>query len=499
MKKYGAQDSEYRDRYQHFQLEWKDPEILQNRVILVDTIGTEDTKERYIQQTLTEMERGAAILFLFNMAQAGTDAELKLIEKYLSNTGKKLFIALNQSDTMNSDADRSLVLANFKERFQPIFDAYQIRFDERIFVVSALCGEGLDELRQHLVDFVANDRFKELLLKHTRQLKEGLTAIHKPLQSHLQNLQNKKNGDVQKLKQTQKQIEAIEQNLMHREDEIDELKEDLINQARDSLKDKINDLSCRSTEQIRNAYDNELKEVITDMLNGLQLIFDRVGATLQRDIGKNLNQRIHGWSSLESNDFEPSISSLSMYDAGKLLGGTSTAGGVVSVGLGATQAFTAYTAVATTAANIGIFASAWAALAGGGGTVAAPVLTTLMAGVPFVASGLVLVVAGRYLYKTMSDKKIQHNRDGARKVIKKTLKNAEKKVREQIRVYVYDQVDTYFSRLKTEMEREKRQLGSIINEKDLNVLQQQIDNKQESLRRVLGYLEQLKTVTPAIR
>lgn len=66
LKKYGAQDGDDHDRYQHFELKWNDPEVLKKGIVLVDTIGTEDTEERYIKKTFAEMERGSAILFLFN-------------------------------------------------------------------------------------------------------------------------------------------------------------------------------------------------------------------------------------------------------------------------------------------------------------------------------------------------------------------------------------------------------------------------------------------------
>jgi predicted GTPase len=497
LKKYGAQYGDDHDRYQHFELKWNDPEILKKGIVLVDTIGTEDTEERYIQKTFAEMERGSAILFLFNMKQAGTGSERDFIEKYMSKTGKKLFIILNRSDQMDSDEERDEVLVDFKKRFQPFFKEHGIRVDDRIFMVSAKTGQGLGELRQRLVDFIANDRIKELLRVHTHQLKQTLDVVTNQAKSHLQDLQKKKNGDEQELREKQKQIEGLEEDLSHREGEIEMMKEELIEEAKNDLKDKIDDLKDRMTQSIRNADKDELQDMITDMLERLARICEQVGKKLQGELRKHLDKAVRRWlHNIETDEMSTGLESLNVnrsgYDAAKLTSGVSGVGGVVLMGLGAIKAFGAYTTTATVLAGQGAlpFIGTWFV----GGAAAGPILASVTAAAPFIAGGLIFAALGYVIYQSMEEKGIQHNREQSLKVVKEMFKNSEKEIRSNIQVYVNEQIDTYMSKLKNEASRQKHQLESVIKEKDIQILQGQIDDylvRENHLNVFLGRLNKL--------
>ena len=491
LKKYGAQYGDDHDRYQHFELKWNDPEILKKGIVLVDTIGTEDTEERYIQKTFAEMERGSAILFLFNMKQAGTGSERDFIEKYMSKTGKKLFIILNRSDQMDSDGERDEVLVDFKKRFQPFFKEHGIRVDDRIFMVSAKTGQGLGELRQSLVDFIANDRIKELLLVHTHQLKQTLNVVANQVKSHLQDLQKKKNGDEQELREKQKQIEGLEEDLNHREGEIEMMKGELIEQAENNLKDQIQDLKNRMSQSIRTADKDELQNIITDMLDNLVRICERVGKRLQVELSNHLEKAVRKWlHNIEIDEMSAGIESLnvnrSVYDAAKLTGGVGgVGGGSVLMSLGALKALTAYVAIAEQGALVSI----WAWLAGG--------TSVILPAAPLIAGGLILAALGYKIYQSMEKKGIQHNQEQSLKVVKEMLKNSEKEIRSNIQVYVDEQINTYLSGLKNETSRQKHQLESVIKEKDIQILQRQIVDCSARQNRMNVYLDRLNKLIPA--
>jgi len=500
LKKYGAQYGDDHDRYQHFELKWNDPEILKKGIVLVDTIGTEDTEERYIKKTFAEMERGSAILFLFNMKQAGTGSERDFIEKYLSKTGKKLFIILNRSDQMDSDEDRDEVLVDFKKRFQPFFKEHGIRVEDRIFMVSAKTGQGLDELRQRLVDFIANDRIKELLLVHTHQLKQTLNVVANQVKSHLQDLQKKKNGDEQALREKQKEIERLEEDLNVREDEIETMKYDLIDQGKNNLKYEIDDLKNRMSQSIRPADKDELQDMITDMLDQLVRICEKVGKKLQGELRTHLDKAVRRWlHNIDIDEMSSRIESLnvnwSVYNAAKLTGGVSGVGGSVLMGLGAVKAFTAYTMAATALAEQGAVPLFWTWIAGG--AAAGPILASVTAAAPFIGGGLILAALGYKIYQSMEKKGIRHNREQSLKVIKEMLKNSEKEIRSNIQVYVNEQIDTYMYKLKNEAGRQKRQLESVIEEKDIRILQRQIDDYSASENHLNVYLDRLNKLIPA--
>ena len=501
LKKYGAQYGDDHDRYQHFELKWNDPEILKKGIVLVDTIGTEDTEERYIQKTFAEMERGSAILFLFNMKQAGTGSERDFIEKYMSKTGKKLFIILNRSDQMDSDEERDEVLVDFKKRFQPFFKEHGIRVDDRIFMVSAKTGQGLAELRQHLVDFIANDRIKELLLVHTHQLKQTLNVVANQVKSHLQDLQKKKNGDEQALREKQKEIERLEEDLNDREDEIETMKEELIEEAKYNLDEKIDALKDHMTQSIRNADKDELQDMINDMLERLARICEQVGKKLQGELRKHLDKAVRRWlHNKEIDEMSAGIESpnvnRSVYDAVKLTGGVGgVGGGILLMGLGAAKGFAVYTTAAATLAGQGALPLFWTWAVGG--AAASPILASVSVAAPFIGAGLFLAIVGYKFYKAMEKKGIQHNREKSLKAVLEILNKSKEETLSNIQVYVNEQIDTFLSGLKNEAGRQKRQLESVIMEKDTRILQRQIDDYSARENHLNVYLDRLNKLIPA--
>jgi hypothetical protein len=438
---------------------------------------------------------------LFNTQQAGTNSERIFLDKYLKETGKKLFIVLNKSDA-RSAKDREIILADFKNRVKPFFDECGIRVDDRIFMVSAKTNEGLDELRQHLINFIANDRLKELLQQHTNQLEKHLNLLQAQLKTHLQDLQNKKKGDVQKLKETQKKIEAIEQDLEFRKEEISDLKDNLVDEANRNLNNKIDSLKQRTKLMLRTSdTTDQLQDVLTSTLNELLSLSDSISLTLQSNIRELLNQRLRGWSPiLATQEFEARFTSKmdkwSLYDTGEILGQTSSAGGVAATTWGVVQAITTYINSATTAASTGLVTSAWHALVGGSVATNIPSLAVLSsASLPIVAGGLAVAIIGHEIRKSMRGKKIKHNKDMVLAEITKLLNEIKRDILTQITVCVNEQIDSYLSRLKIEINQQKRELDAIINEKDVEVLQKQIDDDQLKVLEVSRYIQQLNMLT----
>ena len=133
-----------------------------------------------------------------------------------------------------------------------------------------------------------------------------------------------------------------------------------------------------------------------------------------------------------------------------------------------------------------------------GGSVAksTPALAILgSAALPIAAGGLVIAIAGYGITKSMRDKKIKHNKDMVRKVITELLNKAKREIFMQIKVCVNEQIDSYLSRLKIEINQQKRELDAIINEKDIKVLQKQIDDDQLKVLEVSRYIQQLNMLT----
>jgi hypothetical protein len=246
------------------------------------------------------------------------------------------------------------------------------------------------------------------------------------------------------------------------------------------------------SQSIRTADKDELQDIINDMLDKLAGICERVGKRLQVELSNHLEKAVRRWlHNIEIDEMSAGIESLnvnrSVYDAAKLTGGVGVvAGGSVLMSLGALKALTAYVAIAEQGALVSI----WVWLAGGTSSVILPAA-------PLIAGGLILAALGYKIYQSMEKKGIQHNREQSLKVVKEMLKNSEKEIRSNIQVYVNEQIDTYMYKLKNEAGRQKRQLESVIEEKDIRILQRQIDDYSASENHLNVYLDRLNKLIPA--
>jgi predicted GTPase len=495
--KYVAQYGDDHDRYQTFELRWPDAEMLKNGVVLVDTIGTDDTEERYIQQTYAEMERAIVVVFLFNMGQAGTYSEQALIEKYLSNSGKKLFIVLTRADVRDPD-EQNLILRDFRQRLQPFFSAQGIRAEDRIFVTSAKNGQGLTELRQRLVEFVANDRFKELFQQHTQQIQLSFQAVGGQIDIRLQDLQAKKEGDERSLRETLKKIDQIEEELNHDELKFDDLKQELVDEAQANLEDEIAKLKNRTAQALRTADVTEIKTYAEEMVETLIKLVEQIGKRVQRRIREELRNRVRQWvTSLDSEKFYTRFDSIGAFSSLDVANTASYAGGLSGVGLagyGAWQTFVAYTTATTTVANTGFLAWLGSYFVGGVGV--APGIAALSVGIPFIAGGAALALAGYAIAQKVAKRRDRNQRDDTIRIVKDMLTKTEKEISKAIENYVEARIDEQLAHLHKETTQEQQRLRGIIDQKDRVALQHQIDAEQAKHQALVSYHNQLQALLP---
>jgi len=479
------------DRYQHVELQWNDSELLKNGIVLVDTIGTEDIDDRYIQQTHAEMEKGSAIVFLFNMKMAGTQTEQTFLENFLGDTGKKLFIVLNRSDVLDSDEDRKMVLEDFKQRFKPFFSSRNIRVDDRIFMVSAKTGQGLKEFRQRLVDFIANERVRELLIQHVSLLKNALSAIDAQINTHLRDMQNKLAGDEKTLWESQKKIELLENDMNSRKKEIEDMKGELIEQAESHIEDEIENIRQRTLGSIKNVDRDEAQGMITDVLDRLTSASDRVGKKLQKEICNSLDSRLRRWTSrLDLEDIESRFAGIGINSGMIDMTKVGVVGGGTSVCWGAVQAFSAYTTgVTTVSANGALWQFSTFLFGGGGGP--------WLAAAPWIAGGVLIASISYVIYNRLKEKNKLEFQEELRNTFREIFKKLKTEMSSQINIYVNDQVDNYLSNLKNEITRQKKQIEFVISEIDVQVLQRMINDSKGQLNQLNSYQNKLSKIIPA--
>jgi|GEM_PF-1155280 len=496
LEEFGSQSQGRRpDRYQHFELAWNDPkmlQMLQRGVVLVDTIGTEDTEEHYIQKTYAEMEKASAVLFLFNMQQVGTDSELKFLDRYLSGARKKLFIVLTRADTRDEDEQRE-IREDFAQRIQPFFAARQIRVEDRVFVVSAKTRQGLDRLRQALIDFIANDRFKELFREHAGGLHQRVRTVREQLDREFRDLLARQAGDNQVLREQQQQIERLEEDLKHRGTEIKSLQDEVIESAIDEARGELGKLLDDTLDKVRMAADKEaLKYALERLPNDLRRVFDRTGRQVQSGIREGLRERIKSWSGRPDFDSERLFEELggwrfedfSVFGA-KLAEALGVAGSIWGI-LGGVAVFIESL---NKTAQTGKVVLWWQSLAGGAAAPAiAPALT---AAAPWVLGGLATMALGHQFAKWMSKKSLQACKDEVSKSLRKAINQLEDTFREAITDYTEQQLQRYLEHLERHLEQERKRLEALLREKDPAAIQRAIATSQARRERADGYLERL--------
>lgn len=504
LTRYGAQYGGDPDRFEHLILHWNDPEILKNGLVIVDTIGTEDIDDRYIHKTHLEMSKSSAVLFVFNAQQAGAETEWDFLERHMAESGKRLFVVINKSDTLNTDADREMVLDDLRERLTSFFDKRGVRVDERVFMVSAKTGDGLDELRQRLVNFIARERIDDLVRQHVRELGRALESTCQRKQKHLQDLENRKNSEDQKLREAQQKVANLEQDLEHRSKEILDLEDDLVGEVTNQFEHHLKQLQ-EYKRQIRMSKREVLPDIINEIVDKLTTHSQKVGQQLQREIRKAVHTKISSWGhQIELDRFEMDFETIGgwdiAYQGGKVTGATAMLGGAAAAVYGVTQGIAASTAVLVApVTTTTVIPSLWASLFGATvTTTAAPVATTsawtaaVMAGGPFVAAGVGVAAVGYGVYKYMDHKDLEHNREKAVDALEAILRAARNSVSTALRDYAQQELANLLEQYQNHVKQEKQRLAAIIAEQDEVAMQHQIDATRNQLAILKTHQNQLQ-------
>ena len=498
-----------RDRYQMIELNWPDTDLLKSGIVIVDTIGTEDTEEKYIQQTYKEMERASAVLFLTSVQQAGTNTEKELLEKYLSNTGKKLFIVLTQSDTIDAEQHEEVQL-DFCQRFKVFFYDNNIRAVDRICLTSSKTGDGISELRQNLIDFIAKDSFNELFQQHTQQLESFLQRIKKESGVWLSDYKSKKAGDELLLRKTLEEISNLEKILLNNESEMHDIKVDLKEDAKYSLDVGYEKLREKTLGALRNASADDLKIIVQDIVFNFEILSKNIGQHVQSNIRKVTEKRIREYGSgIDSDSLYERISFIedsTSIDWTKRLGSLGEISGLgaifMSVYMGISAAGSTATTGAVATAQTGAIKAgiAWlfgttpgstAAISAGAG-VTTSVTAGLLAAAPWLFGGVAAIWAGKEVSTHLVAHLEKKNKEETIKTVKTIFFQFYTEFQKTIENYIDIEVDNMVSKASKEIEKQQKHLQSVINENDTNQLQKHIDYELSKIKNLDELINQVK-------
>ena len=272
-----------------FQLDWPNGLFFKDGVQLLDTIGTEDIDDRFIDETYAAIRQSDAVVMILSMLQPLTASELRFIDQHLQGTGKKVFLVVNKADGRSPEGQRE-VLDDLRHRFSARYRDSQVRAEDRIFPVSAKTGEGLDELRERLVRFITDERLGEILRSHGSGLQSRLQGWLVVCQRDLNNNKVKKAGDERQLRETQDRLRAVAEGLERDRDRLEDIRVDL----EDDLHSLVNDLrrNCERRLQSYQLQASSIEIMTTDFGMFFQNEASEVTDRMQRSATKQLQRRL---------------------------------------------------------------------------------------------------------------------------------------------------------------------------------------------------------------
>ena len=327
-----------------FQLDWPNGRFFRDGVQLLDTIGTEDIDDRFIDATYRAIQQSDAVVMVLSMLQPLTASEQGFIDRHLKGTGKKVFLVVNKADGRSSE-EQGEILDDLRHRFSDCYRDSQVRAEDRIFPVSAKRGDGLNELRERLVQFVTEERLSEILRSHGTRLRARLVGWSLGCQRALADHQQKKDGQEQQLRETQKQLRLLAERLEQDRHRLGDIHEDL---ERD-LHARISDLRRKGDRLLQDfqAQANSVEIMTTDLGLFFKNEATEVTNYLQRSAAKQLQKRLAGMAAIDAQTIEK-IAAGSGNESEQIIDTLLTASGGSSLVAGGIATLTALTTALAT-------------------------------------------------------------------------------------------------------------------------------------------------------
>lgn len=458
----------------YFQLDWPNGQFFQDGVQLLDTIGTEDIDDRFIDETYAAIRQSDAVIMILNMTQALTESERRFIDQHLEGTGKKVFLVVNKADARSAE-EQQQVLDDLRHRFSDLYRNNQIRSGDRIFAVSAKTGQGLDELRERLVRFVTDERLSEILRSHGGGLQARLKGWFVECQRALADHQQKKNGQEQQLRETQTQLRLLAERLEQGRDRLEDIRGDL---ERD-LHSQMKDLRTRCERQLQSFQHqaSSVQVMSTDFglffKNAVSELTDR----LQRSATKQLQQRIGALEGIDSATIEQIIAMDQKAVGTNIDILLKTSGGASVLAGGVATLMALQTALATPIAW-------WQA-----GTT----LTTVFAGalvpwaLPAIIGGIFLLFGGDAFKQKWREQAREKFLTDARTGLEKTCASLEAGLNTQLNDYV----TLAWREAEQRIARDRQALEQLLAETDLSVVEAGISALRDEAQRLTDVSRQL--------
>lgn len=178
--------------------------------------------------------------------------------------------------------------------------------------------------------------------------------------------------------------------------------------------------------------------------------------------------------------------------------------GIAAGSSAASAATAAAAAAAAQAAQAGVIGSAWTWLVGSSTAVVVPATTStsiltigLSVAAPFIVGGVAVAGIGYFAYKQIDKMSIDKYRQNLIDALNELIKVTEKESKQNFKVYVDEQVTKCLNEVKKDIGKQLQQLDDLIAEKDLTIMDQQIECEKVKQQALQAYFQTLKTLQPA--
>ncbi len=459
---------ERKDEYERFVL--KIPlDILRNGVSFIDTVGTEDIDDHYVSQTINSIEEAAVVVYVTNALQPLAQSETEFLQKYLEETPKKLFLVANKIDGRPSPQDQQDIFDDLSDRFSNFYDKAKIRGDEKVFLVSAKTEQGLDQLRERIIEFVGKDRVKELVFQCASSTKSVLDKEVRSIDAKLSQLQQKHRGEKDELTKYQQELESLENSLSKKEMKHEELSAELLDFAVHELEDALEKAQDRTLNRVAN-YEIAIEELAILVDREVRSAFKRSLKKIQFRFIESFEKRLGNVASIPVSDeaIEEMRRKTDLYgiaSASTGIGGIGLTLFGIGQGMAAGQFFLTGWIFQTTL---------WGAAAS--------------ASAPFLVPGILATVSAVYIYKRMESNKKQQTRVVVQKLFEEAKSNIDR-----ITEAIEDSVERTIEELSRKVSNEKKALESIINETRPEIIEKEINEQRLKKLKLDEYVNKLSS------
>lgn len=467
-----------------YQLDWPDGQFFRDGVQLVDTIGTEDVDDAFVDATYSAIRQSDAVVMILTMTQTLTESEQRFITEHLGRTGKKVFLVVNKADA-RSPEDQDEVLVDLRERFTRLYQNSEISAEARIFAVSAKTGLGLDELRERLIRFVVEERLAEILRSHITSLQQRLSGWRLICQQRLVEHQARKDGDERQLRTARETLRDLSERLVRETNQLDDVRDELDNE----IKKSICELRQRGEQKICEFRQSRLSE--QTIRSELAAFFldggDQLALQLQSKARALLQRRIGVLAGIDPDQLQKLNKATGIGSQFAVTTGAVASGAALLYG-GAGVLTAAQIAAAT---PIGL----WGSLVAGQGALTLFSAALAPWALPAVAAGIVVALATKKWVDVKRAKDREAFLEQASASFRQDSTTLKCKLRKQLKGYV----SQIWEDTEKKVECESQALERLIEQTDLRVIEEQMSTLCAEDQRLMGMIQRLENLAKKTR